>query len=69
MVLVTSLPYGIEATAQLYRDRADSENPCLMEAAEQLSQYERWRLILSRIFIKYLNGRILAGPEAILMSG
>ncbi len=166
MVLVTSLPYGIAATAQLYRDRADCENPfdelknqwgwsgftthdferCqimaryialiynwwslfvrllsphkhseaitsrpmmlagtarqtshagqkkltislshgkateikemmvegsrflrgLMEAAEQLSQVERWRLILSRIFAKFLNGRILSGPEPILMSG
>jgi len=26
MVLVTTLPYSVEATAQLYRDRADSEN-------------------------------------------
>ena len=166
MVLVTSLPYGIEATAQLYRDRADSENPfdelknqwgwggftthdfercqimaryialiynwwslfvrllcpdkhseaitsrpmmlagvarqtvhagqkkltislshgkateikemveaacCflkgLIEAAEQLSQPERWRRILSRIFVKFLDGRILAGSEALLMSG
>jgi hypothetical protein len=166
MVLVTSLPYGIEATAQLYRDRADSENPfdelknqwgwggftthdfercqimaryvaliynwwslfvrllcpdkhseaitsrpamlagvarqtehagqrkltislshgkaagikdmveaaCrflkgLIEAAEQLTQPERWRRILSRIFVKFLDGRMLAGPESLIMSG
>jgi hypothetical protein len=166
MVLVTSLPYGIEETAQLYRDRAESENPfdelknqwgwsgftthdfercqimaryialiynwwslfvrllcadkhseaitsrpmmlagvarqtmhagqkkltislnhgkateikdmaeaaCqflkgLIEAAEQLTQPERWRRILSRIFIKFLDGRLLAGPESLLMSG
>ena len=27
MVLVTKLPYSVEAIAQLYRERADSENP------------------------------------------
>ena len=166
MVLVTNLPYGIETTAQLYRDRADSENPfdelknqwgwggfttsdferCQIMArtialiynwwslfvrllcphkhseaitsrpmmmggvarqtehagqkkltislshgkaeeikgmvraacqflkdviavAEQLSQPERWRCILSRIFVKYLQGRMLAGPAPAVMSG
>ena len=166
MVLVTSLPYSVEATAQLYRDRADSENPfdelknqwgwggftthdfercqimarfialvynwwslfarllnpdkhseaitsrpmilggvarqtqhsgqkrltislshgkcveikemiavaseflkTIIASAEQLSQPERWRLILSRIFVKFLAGGILAGPEAALASG
>lgn len=166
MVLVTNLAYGIETTAQLYRDRADSENPfdelknqwgwggfttadfercqimartialiynwwslfvrllcphkhseaitsrpmmmggvarqtehagqkkltislshgkaqeikgmvrnaCqflkdLIENAEQLSQPERWRRILSRIFVKYLGGRELAGLTPAIMSG
>jgi hypothetical protein len=166
MVLVTSLPYSVEATAQLYRDRADSENPfdelknqwgwggfttadferCqimarhialiynwwslfvrlinptqhseaitsrpmilggvarqtqhagqkqltvslthgkaaeikemilvasqflkgIIAAAEQLSQPDRWRLILSRIFVKYLEGRILSEPVSALASG
>jgi len=32
-------------------------------AAEQLSQPERWRLILSRGFVQFLGGRILSGPE------
>ena len=166
MVLVTNLSYSVEATAQLYRDRADSENPfdelknqwgwggftttdfdrCQIMAryigliynwwslfvrlinpdkhseaitsrptilggvarqtqhagqkrltvslthgkaveikemiqvasqflrgiiaiAEQLTQPERWRLILSRIFVKYLNGRILSEPQVVLASG
>ena len=166
MVLVTNLPYSVEATAQLYRDRADSENPfdelknqwgwggfttadfdrCqimaryigliynwwslfvrlinpdkhteaitsrptilggvarqtqhagqkrltvslthgkaveikemiqvasqflrgIIAVAEQLTQPERWRLILSRIFVKYLDGRVLSEPQVVLASG
>lgn len=166
MVLVTSLPYSVEAIAQLYRERADSENPfdelknqwgwsgfttadferCqimaryialiynwwslfvrlinpakhseaissrpmmlggvarqtqhsgqkrltvslshgkaaeikemiqvaslflkgIIAAAEQLVQPERWRLILSRIFVKFLEGRTLNDPMQALASG
>jgi len=165
-ILVTNLTFGIEASAQLYRDRADSENPfdelknqwgwggfvthdlarcqiiaryialiynwwslfvrllcphkhseaitsrpmmmggvarqtthagqkklhiglthgkseeikkilrgaCLflqglIEAAEQLSQPERWRRMLSRIFEKFLRGRPLACPVPDIMGG
>ena len=38
-------------------------------AAEQLSQPERWRCILSRVFVKYLQGRILTGAQPVLASG
>lgn len=166
MVLVTTLPYGVEAIAQLYRERADSENPfdelknqwgwggfttadfdrCqimaryigliynwwslfvrllnpdkhseaitsrpmilgsvarqtqhagqkrltislthgkaveikdmiqvasqflrgIIAVAEQLSQPDRWRLILSRIFVKYLKGQILSESQVALASG
>jgi hypothetical protein len=166
MVLVTNLPYSVESTAQLYRERADSENPfdelknqwgwsgfttadferCqimaryialiynwwslfvrlispgkhseaitsrpmilggvarqtqhagqkrlivslshgkaaeikemiqvasrflkkIISAAEQLTQAERWRVILSRIFADYLQGQLLKVQSPALASG
>lgn len=41
----------------------------LIAAAEQLSQPERWRRILSRIYEKFLDGRILGSPPHALPSG
>jgi hypothetical protein len=41
----------------------------VIAAAEQLSQPERWRCILSRVFVKYLEGRILTGAQPALASG
>jgi len=35
----------------------------LGDAAEQLSRSEIWRLILSRVFIRFLGGRIIGEPE------
>jgi hypothetical protein len=34
-----------------------------------LSQPERWRCILSRVFVKYLDGRLLTGLQPALASG
>jgi len=39
----------------------------LYQAAEQLTSKERWRIILSRCFVKYLKGRILKPPNCTLM--
>ncbi len=41
----------------------------IIAVAEQLSQPERWRRILSRIYVKYLGGRILASAPPALASG
>lgn len=41
----------------------------VIDAAEQLAQPERWRLILSRIFVNFLDGRILCGGPQAVMSG
>jgi len=35
----------------------------LSNAAEQLSRSEIWRLILSRVFVRFLRGRIIGSPE------
>jgi len=35
----------------------------LRENAEQLGRAGKWRLILSRIFVKYLGGRLLGAPK------
>lgn len=37
----------------------------LRTTAEQLNWKQRWRIILSRIFIKFLGGRLLAAPQTI----
>jgi len=37
----------------------------LRSNAEQLDWRTRWRFILSRIFVKYLRGRILGSPQAL----
>ena len=41
----------------------------LLTTAEQLSQPERWRRILEKIFERYLGGRPLTGPLPALDSG
>lgn len=37
----------------------------LRSTAEQLNWRQRWRMILSRVFVKYLGGRLLAAPKMI----
>ncbi len=41
----------------------------LTVSAEQLTDTQRWHLILSRIFVKYLKGRVLKPPNFVLDSG
>lgn len=41
----------------------------ILATAEQLSQPERWRRILAKIFEKYLDGRSLSDPPPALPSG
>ena len=41
----------------------------ILATAEQLSQPERWRRILAKIFEKYLDGRPLSDPPPALPSG
>ena len=41
----------------------------LITTAEQLSQSERWRRILAKIFEKFLDGRPLSDPVPALASG
>lgn len=41
----------------------------LSVGAEQLADIQRWYLILSRIFVKYLKGRVLKPPDLVLDSG
>lgn len=41
----------------------------LSAGAEQLTDIQRWHLILSRVFIKYLKGRVLKSPAFVLDSG
>jgi hypothetical protein len=36
----------------------------LKEAAEQLTRFDIWRLILSRVFVRFLKGRIIGSPLA-----
>ena len=36
----------------------------LKEAAEQLTRFDIWRLILSRVFVRFLGGRIIGTPQS-----
>jgi hypothetical protein len=40
----------------------------LYSNAEQLTYIQRWYLMLSRIFVKYLKGRVLKPPDLLLIS-
>ena len=33
----------------------------IKQSAEQLTDFQRWRLILSKIFIRFLRGKVLGG--------
>lgn len=49
--------------------RASEFLSAVIATAEQLSQSERWRRILAKIFEKYLGDRKLATPVPALVSG
>jgi hypothetical protein len=41
---------------------------CLRSNAEQLSRAARWRVILSRVFVQFLRGKLLGEPDLIGLS-
>ena len=67
--LTISLGHGKAAEIKQMAAVASEFLKGLIAAAEQLTQPERWRRILSRIFVNFLEGRPLSGPESALMSG
>lgn len=67
--LLVSLTHGKAAEIKEMIQVASTFLKTLIEAAEQLTQPQRWRLILSRIFVKYLDGRILNDSPPALASG
>jgi len=67
--LTISLSHGKVAEIKEMIEVASAFLKGVIATAVQLSQPERWRLILSKVFVKFLGGRILSGPEAALASG
>lgn len=41
----------------------------IIHSAEQLTRLEKWKAILSRVFVKYLKGRTLSEPTQCTLSG
>jgi hypothetical protein len=60
-IRITSM-HGSRAVVEKALRKVSSFLRWIHKNAEQLSWMDRWRLILSRIFVKFLKGKILAPP-------
>ena len=63
-VTITSTHAKAERIRQVLRNLAAFFS-YLRSTAEQLNWHQRWRMILSRIFVKFLGGRLLSAPKMI----
>ena len=63
-VTITSMHAKIGDVSKILGKLSDFFNH-LRATAEPLDWWQRWRIILSRIFVKYLGGRLLTMPKMI----
>jgi hypothetical protein len=63
-VTITSMHAKIGDVSKILGKLSDFFNH-VRTTAEQLDWWQRWRIILSRIFVKYLGGRLLSMPKMI----
>lgn len=67
--LSVSLTHGKAAEIKQMMEEASRFLKQIIESAGQLTQAKRWRMILSQIFIVFLEGRPLWEPDELAMSG